>query len=152
MGGSNDASNLVCVTVEQHAELHKQLWEDLGHEQDKIAWHFLSGQIGLDEAKRRAIIQAGQTNKGRKNIHKNGIVKKVYPDQLDEYLKEGWSLGRNLSFKHTEETKQYLSKINQGKVYTIETLTKMRYAKLGNKATEETKQKMCMSHKKRNEK
>ena len=45
MGGTDDPENLVKVTVEQHAALHKQLWEDLGHWQDKLAWQFLSGQI-----------------------------------------------------------------------------------------------------------
>ena len=37
MGGTNHPSNLVEVTIEQHAALHKQLWEDLGHEEDRIA-------------------------------------------------------------------------------------------------------------------
>ena len=43
MGGTNDPSNLVTVTIEEHANLHKQLWEELGHWQDKVAWLALSG-------------------------------------------------------------------------------------------------------------
>lgn len=50
MGGSNDLSNLVTVTIEQHAALHKQLWEDLGHWQDYVAWKVLSGQMTNSEA------------------------------------------------------------------------------------------------------
>ena len=50
MGGSDDPSNLVVVTIEEHAALHKQLWEDLGHWQDKVAWLFLSKQITQAEA------------------------------------------------------------------------------------------------------
>lgn len=50
MGGTNDSSNLATVTVEQHAALHKQLWEDLGCEEDRIAWLCLSGQITCAEA------------------------------------------------------------------------------------------------------
>lgn len=42
MGGSDDPSNLVIVTVEQHANLHKQLWEDLGDIRDYYAWLGLS--------------------------------------------------------------------------------------------------------------
>ena len=37
MGGTDDADNLVVVTVEQHALLHKQLWEDLGNIKDYYA-------------------------------------------------------------------------------------------------------------------
>lgn len=44
MGGTDDSSNLVIVTKEQHANLHKQLWEELGHWQDKVAWLALSGE------------------------------------------------------------------------------------------------------------
>ena len=36
MGGTDDPSNIVIVTIEEHANLHKQLWEDLGHEEDRI--------------------------------------------------------------------------------------------------------------------
>ena len=49
MGGSDDPSNLVEVTVEEHAELHRQLYEDLGHWEDKVAWLGLSGRIGKEE-------------------------------------------------------------------------------------------------------
>jgi hypothetical protein len=52
MGGSDDPSNLISLTVEQHAEEHKKLWEQYGHWQDKIAWKTLSGQINIQEARR----------------------------------------------------------------------------------------------------
>ena len=45
MGGTDDADNLVEVTVEQHALLHKQLWEDLGNIKDYYAWMALSGRV-----------------------------------------------------------------------------------------------------------
>lgn len=51
MGGSDDPSNLICLTVEEHAEEHRKLWEKYGHWQDKIAWKTLSGQISIQEAK-----------------------------------------------------------------------------------------------------
>ena len=63
MGGTDDPSNLVSVTVEEHANLHKQLWEDLGHEEDKIAWLCLSGQISTSEA---TILAIKKANTGRK--------------------------------------------------------------------------------------
>jgi hypothetical protein len=63
MGGTDDPSNLVELTVEEHAEAHRKLYEQYGNWQDKIAYDMLSGQIGLDDA-----IQAarGAANRGRK--------------------------------------------------------------------------------------
>jgi hypothetical protein len=51
-GGSDDPSNLVHLTVEEHAEAHKKLWEQYGRWQDKIAWKTLSGQISIQEARK----------------------------------------------------------------------------------------------------
>lgn len=45
MGGSNDASNIVELTVEEHAEAHRKLYEKFGHLQDKLAWQGLLGLI-----------------------------------------------------------------------------------------------------------
>lgn len=50
MGGSNDLSNLLTVTIEEHAELHRKLWEEHGKDYDYIAWKALSGQISSSEA------------------------------------------------------------------------------------------------------
>ena len=66
MGGTDDPSNLIEVTVEQHALLHKQLWEDLGYQEDYIAWRCLSGQITTQEATLEAIRLARQRYKGTK--------------------------------------------------------------------------------------
>ena len=38
MGGSNDPSNLVELTIEEHAEAHRKLYEQYGKPQDKRAW------------------------------------------------------------------------------------------------------------------
>jgi hypothetical protein len=43
MGGSNDPSNLVELTIEEHAEAHRLLYEKHGHTQDKVAWLGLAG-------------------------------------------------------------------------------------------------------------
>jgi len=93
MGGSDDKTNLVTVTIEKHAELHKQLWEDLGFWQDHVAWKMLSGQITRKEA-----IKIAQSE-GAKNRKKR-------------YGKENHFYGRS----HTEETKNAISKKKMGSV------------------------------------
>ena len=50
MGGTDDPSNLVELSVEEHAEAHRKLYEEHGLQADFMAWQMLSGQIGKDEA------------------------------------------------------------------------------------------------------
>jgi hypothetical protein len=37
-GGTDDPSNIVELTIEQHAEEHRKLYEEYGRIQDKVAW------------------------------------------------------------------------------------------------------------------
>ena len=48
-GGTNDPSNLVELTLEEHADAHRVLYEKYGRWQDELAWRGLSGQIGKEE-------------------------------------------------------------------------------------------------------
>ena len=54
-GGSNAPSNIVSLTIEEHSEAHRVLFETYGRWQDKIAWHVLSGQLGVHEARIEAV-------------------------------------------------------------------------------------------------
>ncbi len=49
MGGTDDPSNIKLLTIEEHAQAHKELWEKHGQWQDELAWKALSGLIGNDE-------------------------------------------------------------------------------------------------------
>lgn len=53
-GGSDDPSNLVELTVEEHAEAHRKLFEQYGRWQDEVAWKGLAGIIGHEESVRLA--------------------------------------------------------------------------------------------------
>ncbi len=48
-GGSDDSSNIKLVTLEQHAEEHRLLWEEHGKQEDYLAWKCLSGQISVEQ-------------------------------------------------------------------------------------------------------
>ena len=50
MGGSDEPSNLIELSVEEHALAHKKLYEKYGKQEDFMAWHMLSGQIDKDDA------------------------------------------------------------------------------------------------------
>jgi len=60
MGGTNDKSNIAELTIEEHAEAHRKLYEEHGHWQDKIAWKALSGQITNQEANRLKRIESNK--------------------------------------------------------------------------------------------
>jgi hypothetical protein len=49
MGGSDDPSNIIELTIEEHAEAHRKLYEKYGRIEDKLAWKGLAGLIGKDE-------------------------------------------------------------------------------------------------------
>lgn len=49
MGGTDDPSNLIELTIEEHAEAHRLLWEKHGTKEDWLAWKGLSGLISKKE-------------------------------------------------------------------------------------------------------
>ena len=50
MGGTYTPDNVELLTVAEHAEAHRLLFENFGHEEDRIAWRALSGQINVSKA------------------------------------------------------------------------------------------------------
>lgn len=68
MGGSDELSNIVELTVAEHAEAHRMLYETHGLEEDLIAWRGLSGIVGHEEVVKMAQSLGG---KKRMEIHDN---------------------------------------------------------------------------------
>ena len=62
----NDKSNLIALTVPEHAEAHKKLYEEFGNEYDRLAWQGLLGIIGKEEIVRLSQIENGKKSRGRK--------------------------------------------------------------------------------------
>lgn len=50
MGGTDDPSNLIELSVEEHAEAHRILFEQYGKREDEIAWKALAKIIGHEDA------------------------------------------------------------------------------------------------------
>ena len=124
-GGSDDPSNLIELTVEEHALAHKKLFEKHNKIQDRIAWLTLSGQIGKDEAMRMV------RSEGQKGVLNH------------RYGKPSTMLGKN----HTEETKRKMSVARKGIIFTEEHKRKMSESGKGRKQSEEHKRKNSESNK-----
>lgn len=127
MGGSDDASNLVQLSIEEHAEAHKKLWEEHGKWQDKIAWKMLSGQITAAEAIKET----------QREYMTNRIVSEDTRKKMGESNCRRAARGEHplKNFKFTEESKQkmresHLGQIpwNKGKIKTEEEIEKDRLA------------------------
>ena len=70
MGGSDDSSNLIQLTIEEHAEAHKKLWDEHGKWQDKIAWKTLSGQISIQDVREKIM-------KEHNPMHREDVIQKM---------------------------------------------------------------------------
>ena len=73
MGGTDDETNIVELTIEEHAEAHRRLWEEYGNEYDRIAWLGLSSKIGREEILFSVFSEAGK--RGSTTCRENGSQK-----------------------------------------------------------------------------
>ena len=93
VGGTDDPSNIIKLTIEEHAEAHRVLYEQYGRWQDKVAWLTLSGQISCAEAIKMAQSLAnkgknnsmfGMTGEKNPNYHNRGTKSPLYGKKHSE--------------------------------------------------------------------
>lgn len=99
MGGSDDSSNLKSLTISEHAEAHKILYEEHGHWQDFLAWQGLAKLMTHDEVVLEASIRANLGKKFSKE-HKSRISKSL------------------IGHVQSEATKRKISETRLSKTYT----------------------------------
>lgn len=118
MGGSDDPSNLIELTVEEHAEAHRVLFETYGNWQDNVAWKALSGHIGKEE-----IIHEIHKNMNKGRVPSAETREKMAAAKrgrkISEEHKKALNEGRRKS-KNSEEHLKKLSEVNRGKIISEE--------------------------------
>ena len=72
MGGSNSKDNLVELSIEEHADAHKKLWEKYGHQEDYLAWQGLSGLMTKEELVKEMLKMAGRKGAAISNMKQWG--------------------------------------------------------------------------------
>ncbi len=130
MGGTDDPSNLVELTVEEHAEAHRLLYEQHGNWQDYIAWQALLGRIGREEILR---MKQGIGMKGKKHTPesiakmKQGCAKRTERQRANGVL---------------EQANAKRSKSHKGKKKSAEHLANWAESRKGHPVSEETREKI----------
>jgi hypothetical protein len=99
MGGTNDSSNLIELTVDEHAEAHRILFEKHGKWQDFMAWKALSGQIQSDEIRK---VLTSLALKGKPKSPEHAEKCRV----------------ARLGKKHSDSTKKKISESHKGRKIT----------------------------------
>ena len=128
MGGTDDPSNLIELTVEEHAEAHRKLWEQYGNIKDYCAWKGLEGTIGKEEIVRLLMDPTGR----------------VHTEETKQKMSEAHK-GKS---KHTKESKEKISEARKGKPLSEEHRAKISKSLEGNtrmvgkKLSDETKKKI----------
>ncbi len=90
-GGTDSPDNIARLTVEEHAEAHRLLYEKYGRWQDKIAYEGLLGFKGKEE-----------------------IIKEIQSrPKSEEHAKKIREM--NIGRKHTPETRKKMSEASKGK-------------------------------------
>jgi len=127
--GIDDPFNINCVTAAQHAEEHKILYWLYGHEEDRIAWQMLDGQITAEEAIRQAGIAANlgqkrtplhkarisQSNKGKQAGEKHPMFNKHHSKEAKAKMsmasKRVLATGKPVGMtgkKHSQSTREWI--------------------------------------------
>lgn len=70
-GGTDDPDNLIRLSVKDHAEAHRLLYEQHGKEEDRIAWLGLSGVYSNQEV----VYYAEQLGRSKGGLANKGIPK-----------------------------------------------------------------------------
>ena len=112
MGGSNDPSNLIKLTIEEHAEAHRKLWEEHKKIEDYVAWKGLLGLFSRLEC-RNFIGWHKSFKHTEETKRKMSEIKKGKPRSLKSRLKQSYSVtGIKNHFygkTHSEKFKKYQS-------------------------------------------
>jgi hypothetical protein len=123
MGGSDEPSNIIEVTIEEHAELHLALYLEYGLLADWIACNMLAGQMGKEEFMLERCKLGGSVKWTDYRRKRYGELRKGY--KHSEETKRKISESHRGKKKHTEESKKKLREFNTGKVISKETRRKL---------------------------
>jgi|1_EtaG_2_1085319.scaffolds.fasta_scaffold47147_3 hypothetical protein len=135
-GGTDEPTNLIKLTIDEHAEAHRVLYEKHNRWQDKLAWKSLSGMIDKEE------ILWEIYHRPRGTYSNKGRPRGTYSNK-----------GRPLSTEHRKKISENHADVSgknnpmYGKKQSARTKKALKKAHTGRKCTPETRKKMSDSMK-----
>ena len=116
-GGTDEPSNLIELTIEEHAEAHRILFETYGKKEDELAWKGLAGLIPREQIMIEYYEYYRGENHPRFGIKRDASVKQKISEKLkghivSEETKKIWSEQRK-GQKHSDERRKIRSEYNK---------------------------------------
>lgn len=110
MGGTDDPSNIIIVTIEEHANAHKELWEKYGKKEDFIAWKCLSGKSEECEKERIELSKEGFITFLKDEVKKSEWVNNIKKSRKHQVITEehAKNIGISLKKSYKEGRKRYV--------------------------------------------
>ena len=111
IGGTDDSSNLIELTIEEHAEAHKKLYEEHNRIEDWYAWQGLSGVLSKEEIVEGLMKESGRktgiANRGKPAWNKGKKMSEEFRETLRNSPKVKPPSRKGA--KHSEESKRKMS-------------------------------------------
>lgn len=124
MGGTDEKSNLVELSVEGHAEAHRKLYEEHGNWQDYLAWQGLlklltteeCGLVAVKKGYQKSRAAMTDVEKNRRNGNHTLKNKVGLFDQKYNAIRSEWAGNTFRGKHHTDEAKLKIGTANKGKI------------------------------------
>ena len=96
--GTDDPSNIIELSVDEHADAHRILYENHGRWQDYVAWQSLSGKMPIEEIRIQRVKFA---NTGRKQSkeHLERRIKSLTGRKCSEQHIKNMSIGSSKEYE-----------------------------------------------------
>lgn len=160
-GGTNDLSNLIKLSIKDHANAHRILFEKFGKFQDRLAWQGLSRMISKEDLIHQLLSEAGkhwigkklplehkkhisESITGKKNPfygkHHNNKTKNQISVSVRKIMNDPIFKASFIAILNTHEIKEKKRKSQIGHFVSQETKDKIREKAIGRKASDHTKE------------
>lgn len=113
LDGVDAPDNLILLTIEQHIEAHKWLWENFGSKWDYVVWKSRSGVLSMSDAMKEMSLKPNKGKFGKLNY----FYGKTHSDSSRQKQSEANKGNRYvLGKKWSDESRKRIGEHRKGKI------------------------------------